>query len=232
MDDLAHAMMARARPTRDRPLAGLTILLVEDSRFASEAVRLLCLRSGGRLRRADCVAAARRHMSAYRPDVAIVDLGLPDGSGASLIAELAAQEGAPALLGLSGGDPGESADIAARAGAQAFLSKPVASLAAFQQTVLGLLPPDRRPSGLGALPTDLVSPDRLALAEDYARAERLLADDPGFAAGFVAALARDADDMDLLAAALAAAATSGDPSGARDRLRGALATRRAGGGAL
>ena len=231
MDDLAHAMMARARPTRDRPLAGLTILLVEDSRFASEAVRLLCLRSGARLRRADCVAAAGRHLAAYRPDVAIVDLGLPDGSGAALIADLAAQEAPPVLLGLSGGDPAESAAQARRAGARGFLAKPVASLASFQQAVLALLPAERRPSGLGSLPADRVAPDRLALAEDYARAESLLADDPGFAAGFVAALARDADDMDLLAAALAAAATNDAPA-ARDRLRGALATRRAGSGSL
>ncbi|MBM2574956.1 response regulator [Jannaschia sp. Os4] len=224
MDDLAAAMMARARPTRDRPLAGLTILLVEDSRFASEAMRLLCLRSGARLRRADTVAAARRHLAAYAPDVAIVDLGLPDGSGADLIADLAA---APPLvvLGLSGGDPEESKGVAAQAGAHGFLAKPVAGLAAFQATVLRHLPDDRRPLGLSLVTQDRVEPDRLALAEDMDRAAALLDSDPAFAAAFVAGLARADEDTDLLAAALRAAAEDGP-----EDLRGAVEARRAGGG--
>ena len=57
-----------------RPLTGLTVLVIEDSRFASEAVRLLCLKSGARIRRADCLRSAARHLRTYRPAVVIVDL--------------------------------------------------------------------------------------------------------------------------------------------------------------
>ena len=108
-------------------MTGLTVLVVEDSRFASEAMRLLCLRSGARIRRADCLRSAHRHLQTYRPAVVIVDLGLPDGSGADLIAELVAQPGrSTVVLGTSGDAAGEA--VARAAGADGFLAKPVESL--------------------------------------------------------------------------------------------------------
>ncbi|MDO5528881.1 MAG: response regulator [Paracoccus sp. (in: a-proteobacteria)] len=121
-----------------RPLAGLAIMLVEDSRYGSDGLRLICLRSGARIRRAGGMESAQRHLRSYRASVAIVDLDLPDGNGADLIAQIKSQNLAPVVLGISG-DPGAE-DAAMAAGADGFLHKPVESLALFQARLLALLP--------------------------------------------------------------------------------------------
>jgi len=113
----ARAAAAFAIPPR-------TMLLVEDSRLAAEAVRLICRRAGIRLRRADSLAAAAQHLRLYRPDIALIDLGLPDGSGLDLIAALAGSHLRPQRLVAISGDAGLEA-AAMAAGAQAFLLKPV-----------------------------------------------------------------------------------------------------------
>lgn len=187
----------------DRPLAGLTILLVDDSRLASEALRLICQRSGARLRRADCLEVARRHLSVYRPSAVIVDIGLPDGSGCDLITALAAaRPRIPLILGMSGDDA--LGPLALRAGADGFLAKPVESLAAFQACIFQGLRRGPPPPGAEAAP---ISPDPLALRDDLHQAARLIerrvSEVPrDYLVRFVHGVARCAHDDALAEAAL------------------------------
>jgi CheY-like chemotaxis protein len=135
-----------------RCLFGVTILLIEDSRAASEALRLFAAESGARLRRADSLASAHRHLAIYRPNVVVVDLGLPDGNGLELITDLGrASVPFEAIVAMSGNEAGTWEAAARDAGASACLEKPLASLAAFQNCILGLLP-DRGAAAAPARP--------------------------------------------------------------------------------
>lgn len=218
MDD-NERLALHLRPTATRPLLGLTILVVEDSRYSCDAMRLLCLRSGARIRRADCLKSARRHLQVYRPSVVIADLGLPDGSGAELISELSiACPRVDVVLGTSGDTFAE--EVALAAGADGFLAKPVSSVIAFQNAILTALPPERRPTGPRLVSDDPVSPDPLAYRDDMAHAADVLqeAGDDGtlsYLTQFLAGVARSAGDGILQKAAedLAEARAAGRPTG-------------------
>ena len=217
---------APVRPTSRQPLLGLSILLVEDSQVAGEAIRVMCLRSGARLRRASSLAAAERHLRTWAPRVAIVDIGLPDGSGAALIRRLdGARPRVDALIGLSG-DPDREA-IARAAGADGFLAKPIASLASLQEGILACLPPEARPGGVRVLDTAGVPADEAALLGDFARAAALLesrldALSEEYLSRFLAGVAATVGDRDLLGAADNLRTPT---PGARARLAGMLGER-------
>ncbi|MEM9249410.1 MAG: response regulator [Pseudomonadota bacterium] len=203
-DDLTRLRWSR-KPTAQQPLMGITILAVEDSRFASEALRLACMRSGARLRRADCLASARRHLSVYRPNVVLVDLGLPDGCGTELIEELCAGDvDPPVILAMSGEDAAEADAMAA--GAQGFMAKPFPGLAGFQGAILSHLPDDQHPTGPRVAETAPIAPDDLALQDDLTRAAEALETDRGgrsaaYAAQLLSSVAHSASDSHLAEAA-------------------------------
>ena len=201
------------------PLQGVTILAVEDSRYACEALRLMSQRAGARLRRADTLALARAHLRLYRPDVAIIDLGLPDGRGEALIRELAMARQRPlAVLGTSGNPDGRGSALAA--GAEGFLDKPLESFAEFC-TLLRRFLPGLAPS----LVEDLaIHPDPLALQDDLSRAAAALSAEPDAAgrrylSGFLLGVAHHAHDSALARAASAAGVPN---SGDLDQLRGLI----------
>lgn len=197
-----ESFVAPPKPTPEQPLRGLTVLAVEDSRFASEALRLLCVRSGARLRRADSLRAARRHLGVYRPAVVIVDAGLPDGSGLSLIEDLAtAVPRVQAIIAISGDPCAEAAALAA--GADGFLQKPVESAAMFQQCILQALPERARQIGPRRVDTAPARPGDIALNDDLAHAQAMLsnagteADVLDYLARFLLGLGRQSGDAAL-----------------------------------
>ena len=199
-ETLQDLLMSRP-PTPDRPLLGVMVLVVEDSRFACDALRLICQRSGARIRRAESLASATRHLCAYRPRVAIVDLGLPDGSGLSLIRQLSRAEPRIEVIIATSGDDTLAA-AAMETGADIFLPKPLSSVSAFQSTVLGLLPPGDRPMRLAIPAHDRVDPDPIALRDDLSLVVDLLATDPDartidYVEGFLNGLARTVGDATL-----------------------------------
>ncbi|WP_116083245.1 response regulator [Tropicimonas sp. IMCC34011] len=193
--------------TADRPLAGLTIMTVEDSRLASEVLRCLCLKSGARLRRADCVASARRHLAVYRPSAMIIDIGLPDGSGLDLVRELSrAEPRIPAIIATSGDDLAEASAL--EAGADAFMPKPIFGLAAFQQTILRYLPISSPDMSVRAVSSEIVKPDLTSLQEDLLHAQEVArsGETEGarleYLTQFLASLGRAADDPHISATAI------------------------------
>lgn len=200
MDALNDLMLKRA-PTARRPLLGLTVLVVEDSRFACEALRLMCLRSGARIRRADSLEHAKRHLAVYRPTVVLIDIGLPDGSGIALIEALAtATPRIEVILGISGDPATEKGVIAA--GADGFIPKPFEKLANFQNTILSHLPADRQPPSPRELSDETVSPDPIAYQDDLSHVAQVLnnsedQDVLAYVTQFLGGVARSAQDHDL-----------------------------------
>ena len=194
-------------PTRaaksDRPLGNETVLVVEDSRFACEALRLICQRSGARIRRADCLRSARKHLATYRPTIAIVDIGLPDGSGETLIRELTAGASRSLVVIGTSGDEAQR-ERALAAGADAFLLKPIPSVAAFQSLVLSLIPRERR--ALAIVSDEPLQPDTIAVRDDLAQVAAALsrgeeAENLDYVAQFLRGVARDSGDGELESAA-------------------------------
>lgn len=196
--------------SKRRPLLGITILLIEDSRFCSEAVRLMTLRSGARLRRADCVRSAHKHLAMYRPDLVIIDLGLPDGSGLDLIEQVRAQD--LAVLAISGTVNDETRAAALAAGAGGFMPKPIGNMKLFQDSIVATMAGNSAMPGFAPSVVDTPpSLDQQALVDDLDHIRDVLTDAlpqgdmtrVKYCAQFVASIAQTAQDQDLMQGASA-----------------------------
>ncbi|KAF0221039.1 MAG: PAS domain [Geobacteraceae bacterium] len=122
--------MAMSSP--DTMLAGKTvrILLVEDSLLHVELIReALAVRDLQiKLSVARSLAEARDKLAELRPDLAIVDLLLPDGSGIELLSAVRGETAFPIVILTSQGDEKEAVE-AMKSGALDYLLKSPATLA-------------------------------------------------------------------------------------------------------
>jgi CheY-like chemotaxis protein len=102
----------------------VSILLVDDDEaFRSLAVSML--RAGGHdhVHEAGTAAGALTVADAVRPDVALVDVGLPDGDGLQLADQLAHLSNPPRVVLISADATATDSHAAGRAGAVAFVAK-------------------------------------------------------------------------------------------------------------
>jgi DNA-binding NtrC family response regulator len=99
-------------------------LIVEDDAGHQEALRKLVEAEGFEASGAASVAEARAALEASGFDVAVIDLGLPDGTGLELLPPLESQPGTDVLL-VTGQASVESAVEAFRGGAVDYLTKPL-----------------------------------------------------------------------------------------------------------
>jgi DNA-binding NarL/FixJ family response regulator len=102
----------------------VTVLVVDDDPgFRDLACRLLADLGLTVVAREDTVAAATASADRLRPSAALVDVGLPDGNGIDLAAELTGRPWRPRVLLISSDPDATTVAEAHAAGAIGFLSK-------------------------------------------------------------------------------------------------------------
>ena len=118
---------AAVEPARVKPSRRLSVLVVDDNVDAADMLACVLQLSGYEVRTAHTAAAALAVVAEWRPDVAILDIGLPDTSGNDLARSLRSRPsgGDLLLLAVTGWGQAEDRDRTAKAGFDAHLVKPV-----------------------------------------------------------------------------------------------------------
>jgi putative two-component system response regulator len=100
------------------------IVVVDDDPLTSRLLVRIVQAEGFEAEAAGTIAEAQGRISALRPDLVLLDVNLPDGSGLSLARRLAGDLSGPAVVMVSGQNDAEVAAIALQSGAYGYLTKP------------------------------------------------------------------------------------------------------------
>jgi DNA-binding NarL/FixJ family response regulator len=110
------------------------VLIVDDhAGFRVQARRMLESEGYRVVGEAGDVASAVEAARALEPELALVDVYLPDGNGFELASTLGALEAAPAVVLTSSHDRAELADCVAESGARGFIPKAELSREAIEE---------------------------------------------------------------------------------------------------
>jgi len=117
------------RPVEDSgvvPSAGLRVAVIEDQDDVREMVASLLEHWGHEVSQASSVAEGERLVTEWQPDVALMDIGFPDGDGYTLARRVRAAMGAktPPLVAITGFGQDHDRRQASDAGFDAHLTKP------------------------------------------------------------------------------------------------------------
>ena len=109
------------------PVAGRRVLVADDNKDAADALAMLLELSGHEVRVAHGGRAALSLAQTFRPDVAILDIGMPDLSGYDVAAQLRREPwgGAIVLIALTGWGRDDDRQRSTNAGFDQHMTKPV-----------------------------------------------------------------------------------------------------------
>ena len=102
---------------------GSTILLIEDNERVNEFNRRLLERQGFTVLIAQTLLSARERLSQCCPNVLVLDIGMPDGSGLDFLRELRQTSKIPVLL-LTGNGQDKDIELGFSLGCNDYLPKP------------------------------------------------------------------------------------------------------------
>jgi len=126
----------REEGTSTRPLSGRWVLVVDDNRDAADTLALMLQQLGGTVRAAYDGSEALALCQTFKPDVVLLDLGMPGMDGYEVAQHLRASPAGQTLqlIAISGWGQDEDRRRSAAAGFDQHLVKPVSP-----QTLLGYL---------------------------------------------------------------------------------------------
>ena len=137
------------------------ILIIEDEPGIRETLRVMLVREGYRAIEASTAARAQIEARSHKPDLLIVDLGLPDGDGLDLIRRIRTWSPVPIVV-LSARTLEQQKIAALDAGADDFVTKPFSAPELLARVRAGLRRGARATSGdvplhFGTVRVDLVA---------------------------------------------------------------------------